>query len=352
MHPPILVIFERHWNKIPKEILIKNLLKLKELGYSTFCYEASNGDGEQKTILEQIKSNVETYSMYEKTAIAILRMNNIDISDFSTVPYEQLCHDLHLYVSPKDYDKLAVILKGLSGIRKEYELHLSAIEAGFKIIGIDIPELPTIEYFSAETISPDLMKKRDHHFAGNLKQLYEERKGVVFLCGASHANGLLKELTRLGLIYQTLCYTVSSSVRYSYELSVRDEFNLIGISDENNELVYIDTEEEANQFSQKLINEIENNNKYIQALDHHQNTSLINNKTGLAFTAYLRTNHYVDAILDLSNTNCNDEKAICNKLNGYKIKHTFGFFHDKKHLIIPRVNVSSAVDEYLPLLRG
>src|ERR1700722_17926007 len=110
---PIVVIFERHWDEVPKQ-LVKDLLpQLAEEGYDTLCFEAPQNLSE-KEILSSHKYGLDLNSKICSQAEECLKRAGInDIDKLSTMGFENLAHLMQLFVSSKKYNEVAEKIKHL-----------------------------------------------------------------------------------------------------------------------------------------------------------------------------------------------------------------------------------------------
>ena len=88
---PIVIIFERHWDKIPKQVAQSLISNLKQEGYNTFCFEHPH-DIPEDQIIPGIKGAIEAQSEMQTTAVDYLKRAGIEQSsdDLQRMLFEKL----------------------------------------------------------------------------------------------------------------------------------------------------------------------------------------------------------------------------------------------------------------------
>src|ERR1700741_5525606 len=97
---PIVIIFERHWEKIPRQIVKDLIPKLSEEGYDTFCFEFPQNLKEKEILSlhnEALESDKDLNSKAEnclaRVGIKNIRLDGLDLKNLSNL--------MRLYVSRK-----------------------------------------------------------------------------------------------------------------------------------------------------------------------------------------------------------------------------------------------------------
>ena len=195
MSLPIVIIFERHWDTIPKSVIKDLLPDLSKKGYETFCFEAPQNLSSAE-IVARHNSGLELDSGIQQQAEKLLKQVGItrNLSDMS---FRSLADLLRLYVSSKKYVEVAEKVKQLPASHILKEVFDEATKLSMSLKGIDIGS----EDFD-EMTSVDLSRrmsgirlKEDHRITTMVQNLLklrtQQEEGVIFACGALHAKGLV-----------------------------------------------------------------------------------------------------------------------------------------------------------------
>ena len=140
MSLPIVIIFERHWDTIPKSIVKELLPDLNKKGYQTFCFEAPQ-DLSPREIVDRHNSGLEFDTEVQQQAEQFLRRAGI-ITTLSEISFCNLAVLMRLFVSSKKYVDVAERLKQLpvSRILKESFDEAAALSMSLKGVDIDAKE--------------------------------------------------------------------------------------------------------------------------------------------------------------------------------------------------------------------
>ena len=176
----------------------------------------------------------------------------------------------------------------------------------------------------------------------NLLNLQKSGRGVVFVCGALHAENLISKFKQKGMQDQVLYYFPHS--KKSYYDNFDDVKELLSNDTLANRTFCLSTEQERTLFEKTVVKEIKLNNvnykrEIIAGNSHTKFLSRFFNKD---FKAYLRPGYHVDALLDVSNKyGC---EGIIKKLADANVSTNIILLEGKKHLVIRDVNKKKNAD--------
>lgn len=115
MSLPIVIIFERHWDTVPKSVMQYSLPHLSKRGYETFCFEAPQNLSSAE-IVDRHNSWLEFDSDIQQQAEKLLKQVGIT-SKLSDMSFGSLAELLRLHVSSKRYLGVAEKVKQLPAFR-------------------------------------------------------------------------------------------------------------------------------------------------------------------------------------------------------------------------------------------
>jgi hypothetical protein len=337
---PIIILFERHNDTVSKQSLIDVLNDLKKIGYSTLCNELPETD--EKTILDTCSKHIKASDILIEKLHEVLP-GKINISAFSQLSLfeAQGLIEKTLNIPSNLARDYAALLKETAGNKKGHELIKKCIAEGLEVRGVDHPNRHHMT--QKDILGPE----REKYIAQNIIKLFSQKKGLICFFGGFHAEGILTYLSEAGLGPQVLAYTVTTSIPYNIRPVIEELTSMKPLREDNNELIFIDTPEQLKAFNKKLLADVENGHRYQKTLESQSTTSLINKKTKLNFIPQVRANHYVDATLNINDLSISETKELVTNLKNLNMNPAFGFFNQKKHIVIPNVNVGECVDKYL-----
>jgi hypothetical protein len=106
-----------------------------------------------------------------------------------------------------------------------------------------------------------------------------------------------------------------------------------------------------NSWTERFVIEKTTQSPYLDELIEFQtNTQLISKTAGVSFTAKLKPEYYVDAVLDITDHMPSQIDEVANKFTPFKIPHRICLFGSKKYLVVPNVNVQESVQGYITKL--
>lgn len=344
MSLPIVIVFERHWDVMPK-YLIKNLLPdLARRGYNTLALEAPE-DLKTCDIRERHNRGIESGSQLFTQATAMLKRAGIT-QELSGVSFSQLAEWIQLYVSSKDYLKVTEEIKNLPASLILKEIFDETKRLSFSLKGIDIKAVDYDKLTSEPLLTrmaavAKVDSYRTDTFVYNLLKLKEENEGVVFLCGALHADNLLSKFKRLGLEDDLLCYFPHSSKRFD---DSTDDLTLPGMNIAlEGRRHLLSTPAETLSLKDRIIVEVTLKIRYSREItERNSHAEFLRDFFGTHFKAYLRPGYHVDALLDVDEVSISE--PIQKQLQATGISTHYSALYGRNLLVIPSINTKDVAE--------
>jgi hypothetical protein len=340
MSLPFVIVFERHWDTIPK-LLIKDLLPdLKKAGYGTFCFEAPH-DLSPPEIIERHKTCLEFDTKIQKQAETLLRIAHIT-GELSEMSFHKLASLLQLYVSSKKYLEVAEKIKQLPASCILGEVFSESKKLSICLKGIDIhsEDFDAMTSLGLSTRMKAIEDKETHRittmFQNLLKIEEESAQGVVFLCGVLHAEKLVTEFKKHGLQDKVLYYFPHSSASYNKR---SDDIEMV-LSDSSDTLTghtHLLTREEIPSFSKRIAHEISEKTRYTKELiDLNSHTDFLSRYFRRDVRGFIRPGYHLDAFVPFSESS--DKEAMETQLATARVETHIRSLEGRNFLVIPRVN--------------
>jgi len=344
---PILVLFERHWDRTPKNVLQSLFPKLSELGYDTLCIEAPQNFSE-KEIVSSHRNSLESDQQLNSEVNNCLKRVGIIHPSLFDIGYIKLAELMRNFVSTQHYSQITEKVKGLPASILFKNILQTAVKLHFTIKGVDINSK---EY--GEMISLDLSKRMEMinfneelrilTFYKNLLALHEKGKNIIFVCGAFHAKNLINKFTD---------HKIQDRVYYSFPYSNKSYSE--GFDDVKESLLSdtlvdhsfcITNSQEKKTLQDKIVKDIKAHNiSYLEeVIGGNSHSQFLSDFFNLNFKAYLRSGFYCDAILDVSEVI--DLKILVEKLQQVSIDAHSITFEGKKYLVIQNINTKEIADK-------
>lgn len=340
MSLPIVIIFERHWDIIPKSVMQDLLPDLSKKGYKTFCLEAPQNLSFAE-IIERHNLGLAFDSKLQDQAENLLKRLGIT-NKLSDISFESLSYLLKLYVSSKKYETVAEKIKLLPSSYLLKDIFNEAQKLCISIQGIDIDSKDFDEMTSIDlTKRMSGIRLRENlritTIVQNLLKLRaQQEEGIFFACGATHAKGLISALKKQGLENEILYYFPHSSAFYDKSM---DDIKLL-IDNSSDVLVdhtHLLAHRDIKPFSQRMIQEITEKTKYTrEILDYNSHTQFLSDFFKTTFRAFLRPGYHVDALVDV--TEPFDSTDIQRRVSEANIQTHFIALNGRKYLAIANVN--------------
>lgn len=349
MSLPLLIIFERHWDAIPKHTVKEILPELAELGYDTYCMEAPH-NWSSKDLVEQHKMGLKGDQELYDTAVDHLKRSGVVKENLCEESFGSLAHLMMLYVSSKRYQTVAEKIRALPSSRLLKAIFEDAEKLSISAKGVDIVEDDYSEMLEVET--SQRMKgikaretKRITSFVSNITALRERGHGVVFACGALHADNVLAELEKKGLSAEVAYYFPHSTKRL--DETVDDIAVLFSkcktLLHHSHQL----SESEVKSFGKKVIKEIRSKIKYeVEILEGTTHSKFLSQLFNTTFRAFWRNGYYVDALVDMSN--CQKSGEISSQMQERGVTTYSTTIKQHSYLVVPGINTSSVLQKIYP----
>jgi hypothetical protein len=339
MSLPTLFIFERHWDPISKFALENLLPDLHKRGYGAFCIEAPQNLSSAQ-IVDRHNSGLEYESGIQLQAEKLLTQVGIT-TKLSDMSYGRLAERVRLHVSSDGYLEVAEIIKQLPSSQILKRIFTETTNLSMSINGIDINSK---DFDAMISVDPsrrmsDIRLKEDQRiatmFQNLLKLKTQQNEGVVFVCGASHAKGLIDEFKKHGLQDEVLYYFPHSSSRYDESV---DDIKVIM----NDTLVghtHLLAPEDIKPFGERVIREIIGKTKYTrELLDPNSHSQFLSDRFNTNFRTFLRPGYHVDALVEVtepSKINVIQQRVLAAGVQTHRIS-----LDGRNYLVIPNVNTS------------
>lgn len=348
---PILIFFERHWDTIPKLVLKHSLEELNERGYDTICFQIPPSSSSTEIIdchasglKSDLKLQQQVKDLVERAGIT---------ENLAEMSFKKLSIVLRQYASSQDYVVIAEKIKQLSAscILREILNQTTALSISIK--GIDIDEKRFYEMTSFDVLDrgPHILKNETLRISTMFQNLMslrsESEKSIIFVCGASHAQGLLTKFKENDLQNEVLYYFSHSASRYE---ETEDDLN--GTLEKNpilKEHTHLLSESEIKSFKERIIKDITENTKYTkELLDGNSCSQVLNRRFKAQFRTFLRPGHYLDALVNVEDTP--DIENIQKQMNNQGISTHKTSLNGREFLVIPNLNTKDIADKIQKML--
>lgn len=342
MSQPIVMIFNRHWESTPFQ-LIKNLIpNLEQEGYETYCQELPDTLS-RESVLQWSQQRIEKQSI-------VLNLFNTS-ADKSKLSYPEKLERCTFEELQESFPSLLPQpLMGLKGISASKLYHSSlelALKYSFSITCIDdAVNLKKLE--STPMSSPEYMlslektsRARRDVMGNHLFNLQAEGKGILVHLGWKHFKPMIAILNSLGLTDENIvCHFAHSS----YPISrIHDEIKDLHQSGQifSDKTTCATTSQEIDLLGQKILAEV----KYKRYISRNCHTQFLTEFFKVNFKAVVRAEYYVDALLSSKQINA----KILSDLDDLSIQNHKTRLNNQDYLIIPNVNTTE-VGERIRLL--
>jgi hypothetical protein len=172
-----------------------------------------------------------------------------------------------------------------------------------------------------------------------LKLQTEQKKGIIFICGALHAKGLIDLFKNHGLQDRVLYYFPHSPSRYEESI---DDIKIMMNNDLTNH-THLLAQKDIKTFSKRLIEEIDAKTKYQkEILDYNSHTQFLSDRFKTKFRAFLRPGYHLDALVDVAEAP--DIDYIQKSVSAKEIETHRVSLDGREYLAIPNVNTKSIAE--------
>lgn len=344
MSLPVFIVFESHWDKASKYFLKNALPDLVNKGYDTLCMEFPQNLS-AKDLIERSEHNVKENTKLCLQAGELLKKS---VTELSEMPFDTLSKLMHLSVSSKRYSEMADKARSLPGQRLVTEILSEAIQLSLQINGVDVNAEDFDEMISLDPskIMQKIEKNEVYRISVLFKNLLKhrsERTGVIFLCGAEHAANLLDKFAKNNMQDDVIfCFPCSTKIFLEVvpHLHPSAKTSL-------SKHTYALSENEIEPFTKKMGTEITAKIKYQrEILRGTANSRFLSDLFDVAFKAFLRPGHYVDALVDEASPKIDPIKE-----NLYSVGLPFHatVIEKRRYLVVSAINTRPIADKMYKL---
>jgi hypothetical protein len=172
----------------------------------------------------------------------------------------------------------------------------------------------------------------------NLLKIRQERGGVIFLCGALHAENLMRRFKEANLEDEVLYYFPHSPKRY--DESMDDIEYLMNPTLRGH--THVLSEESVPSFSRKILEDVQSKMEYQGRGESTYSSRLLNRLFGVHFQVFSRAGYNADALLDKQqNPQANKVRA---RLNAAGIATRDISREGRDYLVVPNVNQTAVIE--------
>lgn len=219
MSLPTLILYERHWDPVPKEFLLEGVEELLQMGYDTLCVEAGESWSEE-SILRSCKQGLETQKRVHKESVECLKKAGaLPGGDLGEIPFDHLRLLIREWVSSQRYDEVAEMIKGLFSTKLAVKLfervrNLSMNLYGIDLEGADYEKIRTGNYRDRVRNIDRTTEKREARFMHHLLHLQAQGRSVICLMGVSHIEGMRNKIQVQEATHRFACAFIHSGIPY------------------------------------------------------------------------------------------------------------------------------------------
>lgn len=217
-----------------------------------------------------------------------------------------------------------------------------AKRCGMSIKGMDI----NVHDYAAIETSPDASTKMKHIIAneeyrmatisGNLIKLQNEGKGVIFLCGALHAENLINKLKEQNIDDDRVVYYFLHSGK-NYVDGIDDVKEYLSNDTLKNHTFRLINDNDRKSLKNRIVREIKSKNTMYkkEIIGGTANSRFLTDFFKHDFKAFVRPGYYVDALLDMTTEGVNE---IANKLQEANIQTRVTSVLGNTYLVVQEIN--------------
>lgn len=344
--PDIVVIFERHWDMAPKQVLKHLIPGMAEEGYDTLCFEFPHDVPEHK-ILPAYHKDLEFNISLNSQAENCLKKVGIINSKLCNVGFKQLAYLMEQYVSSKKYIEFTEKIKQLPASILLMDIFNISYRLSLRIKGVDIPTISEItdsnNMLERRSILEKVEKDRIATFSENLFTLHRKGKGLIFICGVFHAENLISKFKERNLDDHVLYYFPHSNKNYNDEID--DVKTLFCNETLKNHTFRLIDEDSCKLLANRIVKEVKLKNTHYkeEITDENSHSIFLSSFFQKNFRTFMRPGYYVDALLDIDESK-EDVEKIKEKLNQVNISTHEKILFDRKHLVIQDINTKTVGD--------
>lgn len=353
---PIVILFERHWDIIPKLALQEIVPALESEGYTNLCMEATQDMQSEQIIaasrvaLEerlQIEGEVKYWLTYNRVAV--------DIDKLSLMSFKSLVNLMQDYVSKNHFLTIAEKVKELPAVKILSSI-LQKVEAlSMTVVGID---LPTEEYCEMHSLldggerwrrmAPKESYRERVLFENILKLRANQDEGMIVLMGALHAPGMMAQFEEQGMQNEVVYCFPHSPYRYGSSI---DDVNEIIMCPALQGRTHLLIEEEVPLFSKNIVDQVRSKITYQREIpDSNSHAQFLSDRFKARFRPFVRPGYCVDLLVDREETA--NIKQIEHSMKQVNVETRDIRLEGREFLVIPRVNMQPNAEKIrqIPIL--
>ncbi len=342
---PLVILFERHWDVPPRELLINLLPSLIDEGYDTLCFEAPH-DSSEEQIVAGCRYRLEEASEMASTSQKLIQQRVKLKGKLSDLDLAKLTQLIQLYVSSKKYDEVATKIKHLPAISLLNDILTTCEKNSIFVEGIDIKQTDYSKInkfdYSRDTVT-ESEAYRIQTFTANLLRLHQKREGLIFCCGGLHAAGLMASLKEQKI--ENVLYYFPHSPKFLY--SGFDDIRQFHVNETTKGHIYsLSSESEIRTLAQRVVKEIKSRNTHHKAelLQGTSHSAYLSKFFGVTFSPFLRPGHYVDLLVRSENA-----ESIKEIFQNFQIPTQQILFREHQYLVVPNVNTREVGEKVMKI---
>ncbi len=333
---PIVIIFENHWDTIPKCVTRDLLPDLNKRGYQTLCFEAPHNLSIEQILLRH-NWGLQEGLQIKKSAEELLKQQGI-VCKLSEQRFDRLAGLMRWYVSSKKYEYVAEKIKELPASLILKEVFEKTQELSMSLKGIDIKSEDFDNMLSkdiSQRIEPITSREENRistMFYNLLELKDKQEEGIIFVCGASHAEGLVEAFKTKELENEILYYYPYSSNCYREAegvLQLSKNTTLEGHS-------YLLDKNNMESFRTRVIQEIIKKTTYTKEIFYEDiYPHFLSNYFEANFRVFFRPGFHADALIDAEDPSIEHIRQCI----GAKGMHMHpASLEGRNYLVIPNIN--------------
>ncbi len=339
---PIVIIFEHHWDPIPKLVVRDLLPDLYKKGYETFSLEAPQDLSSNEIVARHQSGLKEDLELNQQAKAALREKTGIEC-ELSSISFTKLMKLLQYYVHSKEYAKFAEKIKKLPASLILKQVFEKAKELSISLKGVDIDS----KDFDA-MMSPNLLTRmggiEDREdcripiiFHNLLKLQTQKKEGVIFVCGAFHAERLINTFKKQDLQDRVLYYFPHSGNHCGKDVDIIKDLTT---NDTLPGHTYFLSQEKVKSFVEKVIGEVIEKTSYTrEILDVNSHSQFLSAYFKTNVRAFLRPGYHVDAFVDIS-----EAANIQKHLTAAGLETHPTSLDNRAYLVIPNINTKDTAD--------
>jgi ribosome-binding factor A len=168
----------------------------------------------------------------------------------------------------------------------------------------------------------------------------QQEEGIVFACGALHAERLIDEFRKHGLQEEVLYYFPHLSSRYDERI---DDINEVSMCDTLRGHTHLLSQRDIKLFGERVLREISGKTRYKQEIpEGNSHSQFLSEHVKTTFRFFLRPGYHVDALVDIAGPS--DIVDIQKRVTAEGIQTHQIILENRRCLVIPNVNTEDIAE--------